>query len=268
MLFSVLCMHFSSQDPAPLRVLVVASGVVAAVLGAAWSLVTALRDMAGLVRSPGRASLEEVVIAASAAAALLLLLWVSVGLLAAVLATLPGPLGLTSRVMRDAIAPQAVRRWAGVLLGVAVMSSCGPGGAVASEIGSVRTLDGEVSSSAPAPLWAEPTPAAGDTTLAPTAPAPEWTPPAVRPLPPVTLTAPRPSTRGETEVTVRRGDTLWDLAAAYLPPEATDAEIATACRRWHTANRNVIGPDPDLILPGQVLTVPTAVDAAPAGGIR
>lgn len=266
-------MHSLSDGPPPSRVLAVAIAVVAAVGGAAWSLVTALRDMVGLLRSSGRASVDEAVIAVSAAAALVLLLWVAVGLLAAVVAALPGPLGALGRGMRDAIAPEVVRRWAGVLLGVAVMSSCGPGGAVASEIRAVRALDGEVSPSAPAPLWVEPAPEWTDAAPEPTPPAPEWTPPAVRSLPPVTLTAPRPPAQDHAEVTVRRGDTLWDLAAAYLSPEATDAEIVTEWQRWYTANRHLIGPDPDHILPGQVLTVPasadpTSADAAPVGGIR
>lgn len=58
-------------------------------------------------------------------------------------------------------------------------------------------------------------------------------------------------------VTVRPGDTMWALAAEHLPARASNAQIATACAAWHRANRQVIGPDPDLILPGQVLLPPT-----------
>jgi nucleoid-associated protein YgaU len=49
---------------------------------------------------------------------------------------------------------------------------------------------------------------------------------------------------------------LWDLAAARLGPEAGDAEIDAAWRADYAANRAVVGPDPDLILPGQVLSMP------------
>ncbi|MFN2319958.1 MAG: LysM peptidoglycan-binding domain-containing protein [Dermatophilaceae bacterium] len=246
-----------------MRLLGVTLGAAAALGGAAWSLLTALRDTIGLVRSPGRASVEELVIAMSAAAALVLLLWVTTGLLASVVATLPGPLGELSARMRDTIAPQAVRRWAALLLGVAVVSACAPGAAVASEVRSVRTLDHSAASPAPAPLWLEPAQVSADS-----APAPEWTPPPIRAQPPVTLTASRPAAEDQAiEVTVRRGDTLWDLAAAYLSPDATDAEVATAWQQWHAENRDVIGPDPDLILPGQVLTVPVA-ESLPAGGSR
>ena len=58
------------------------------------------------------------------------------------------------------------------------------------------------------------------------------------------------------EVEVRPGDSLWTLAARELGPRATDLEIARFWPRWHTANRAVIGEDPDHLLPGMVLTVP------------
>ena len=54
-------------------------------------------------------------------------------------------------------------------------------------------------------------------------------------------------------VVVRPGDTLWSLAEHDLPAAATDRQVAA---RWHALyrrNRGVIGPDPDLIRPGQVL---------------
>lgn len=62
-------------------------------------------------------------------------------------------------------------------------------------------------------------------------------------------------------VTVRPGDTLWQLAADALPADATTADIAVACHAWYSANRPIIGDDPDLLLPGQVLTAPTTPGA-------
>ncbi|OJX98308.1 MAG: hypothetical protein BGO96_03740 [Micrococcales bacterium 73-15] len=56
--------------------------------------------------------------------------------------------------------------------------------------------------------------------------------------------------------TVRSGDSLWGIARAH--GAETDAEIADAWPRWHELNRDVIGADPDLIQPGQVLRVPAA----------
>jgi nucleoid-associated protein YgaU len=58
-------------------------------------------------------------------------------------------------------------------------------------------------------------------------------------------------------VVVRRGDTLWAIARAQLGSRADVASIAGAVGRWHHANRHVIGPDPDLIHPGQRLTPPS-----------
>ena len=57
-------------------------------------------------------------------------------------------------------------------------------------------------------------------------------------------------------VRVRRGDTLWDIAASRLPAGADDAARAAACERWYAANRSAIGPDPDLLLPGTLLRSP------------
>jgi nucleoid-associated protein YgaU len=54
-------------------------------------------------------------------------------------------------------------------------------------------------------------------------------------------------------VTVKPGDTLWAIAAGHLPSDATDAEIDIAWRAWYAANDELIGADPDLIIPGQHL---------------
>jgi nucleoid-associated protein YgaU len=61
-------------------------------------------------------------------------------------------------------------------------------------------------------------------------------------------------------VTVAPGDSLWTLAAATLPPAAGDARVDHACRAWYAANRRTIGPDPDLIQPGQRLIAPDATE--------
>lgn len=59
---------------------------------------------------------------------------------------------------------------------------------------------------------------------------------------------------------VRPGDSLWAIAAAHLPADAEAADVAAAWPRWYAANRQVVGPDPDLIHPGQVLLAPTEED--------
>ncbi|MFB6719495.1 LysM peptidoglycan-binding domain-containing protein [Kribbella sp. NPDC056345] len=57
-------------------------------------------------------------------------------------------------------------------------------------------------------------------------------------------------------VTVAAGETLWGLAARELGVQATDREIGARWLQWYAANRQVIGADPNLIVPGQVLRVP------------
>ena len=64
---------------------------------------------------------------------------------------------------------------------------------------------------------------------------------------------------------VRPGDTLWGLAARLLGPRASTAQVQAAWPRWHAANRAVIGPDPDLLYPGQTLHPPAPADP-PADG--
>ena len=62
---------------------------------------------------------------------------------------------------------------------------------------------------------------------------------------------------------VQHGDTLWGLAAAELGPDATDSAIAARWPQWYAANRALIGPDPDLLYPGQVLRIPAPTHPVP-----
>ena len=74
-------------------------------------------------------------------------------------------------------------------------------------------------------------------------------------LAPAQLRAQDPAT-GEREVTVRDGDSLWGICASELGPLASDVDIALAWPQLYQHNRNVIGPDPGLLRPGQVLLIP------------
>ena len=58
-------------------------------------------------------------------------------------------------------------------------------------------------------------------------------------------------------VVVHRGDSSWSIAARHLPANAAAADIAQAWHRWYATNATVIGPNPNLILPGQILLPPT-----------
>jgi nucleoid-associated protein YgaU len=78
-------------------------------------------------------------------------------------------------------------------------------------------------------------------------------PAAAAPATPVALMPPASPTD---PATVRPGDSLWDLAAAQLGPDASPAEVDRQWRRLYDLNRPVVGPDPDLIHPGQQLRLP------------
>lgn len=69
--------------------------------------------------------------------------------------------------------------------------------------------------------------------------------------------SPAPPTRpARAVIEVGPGDSLWTIAARQLGPFATDVEIAQAWPLWHRENRQVIGDNPDLLLPGQLLRAP------------
>jgi nucleoid-associated protein YgaU len=67
-----------------------------------------------------------------------------------------------------------------------------------------------------------------------------------------------------TVVTVRPGDTLWQLARDQLPADAPASEVDRLWHGWYEANRSTIGDVPDLIRPGQhlVLALPAAPGAS------
>ncbi|WP_138442485.1 LysM peptidoglycan-binding domain-containing protein [Sinomonas susongensis] len=83
-----------------------------------------------------------------------------------------------------------------------------------------------------------------------------WTPPKEPPSPgplarPELRTMPQPSA-----VEVRPGDSLWSIAARHLGPEAHALEVADMWPKWFERNRGVIGDDPDILRPGQLLVPP------------
>lgn len=207
---------------------------------------------------------DEALVAVLAALAGLGLAWLVLGVVLEALSLVPGLVGRSARAASAAISPRVVRRVAGIVLGVGVGVGVGGGGAQATAL-PVAVLVHEVpwavagpgvsGPALPDPGWA----AAPDPGWSAT-PDPGWVPerPVVRPQPDLAALGARRSAPGPAvaEVVVRRGDSLWAVAARHLGPGATDAEIAAAWPRWYAANREVVGPDPDVLLPGQVLRAP------------
>lgn len=129
----------------------------------------------------------------------------------------------------DAVTPALLRRLAAATLGTAIAVPL---------VGS--------------PASATPAPSRVPTASSVRAPLPSLD----RPAPPET-SSPAGAQRAPSRHIVRHGDTLWQLAAAELPPDASDGDVARRWPLWHRANRTTIGRDPDLLLPGQVLVPPT-----------
>ncbi len=68
--------------------------------------------------------------------------------------------------------------------------------------------------------------------------------------------------RASEPVVVAPGDSLWSISAKWLGPEATTQQITDGVERIYALNRNRIGSDPNLLLAGQRLVLPSAVPSA------
>jgi len=225
----------------------------------AWTHLRAWAAAAPAERTPA-----PLVITMCALAAGLALGWLCFGALLTALARLPGRSGQQAGVWARRLAPSLVRAAVATALGgsltlgatsSAVAHTDRP--ATASAAATRHMLDDPL----PAPGWQTAAGAGAVTDLPP----PEWTP-GPPPAPPglrpghIGLVSPTP-TRGhsvEDHVVVRPGDSLWTIAARYLGPHASAEAVARDWPRWYDANRAVIGGDPDLVRPGQLLVPPPA----------
>ena len=120
----------------------------------------------------------------------------------------------------------------------------------AADLGWVVTTE-----TAPVAPSAAPTPSAVPTSTGVVPPAASVaTPPPPESPPTAPTPAPTPAPAGT--VVVAPGDSLWAIAARHLDGAATDAEIVASWPQWYRANAAVVGPDPNHIVPGQVLRAP------------
>jgi LysM repeat protein len=220
-----------------------ATGLVLAVLAphpvAAFGAVAAAQHLADT------AGADAVVLQGVGLLAWLAWAWGALGLLLTAAGTLPGALGLLARGLLRLVLPAGGRRAAALVLGAGIGLTSPVLAGTALAAGSTPSPVSATSDSTPVPV-------------------PDW--PAV----PATATPvpglPGPAPAG-THV-VARGDCLWRIAEAALPVAGspTDAEVARSVRAWWSANAGVIGPDPDLLQPGQVLHPPAS--SAPTTGAR
>ncbi len=173
--------------------------------------------------------------------------WGVVGLALTAATALPGLLGGTARALVRAVLPAGARRSAALALGLG-LSVAGP------VLGTAAGLAAPpATAAAPPAVTAAADPVVPDWPAAPAsggaapldgASVPDW-----------------PTGRNVTGAhVVVPGDCLWQVAAGRLldqlgrPPG--HGEVAAAVQAWWSVNADVIGPDPDLLLPGQVLLPP------------
>lgn len=230
----------------------------------------------GPLAAAPRADATDAVCLLAALGACLLSTWLGVLLLTAALAALPGSAGRAALWFVRRFAPTLVLRLSAVLLGGTLLTS--PGAPMSLLSATVQTAVALPGGQVRAPSLPTAQPGARTADLAsddPSAlrtdavtrhsdcvPVPGWSPtrPATPRLPAdcARLVAPRPDAEhaAQDEVVVRRGENLWDIAARHLGPGASNAAIATEWPRWWRENHAVIGSDPDLLIPGQLLRPP------------
>ncbi|MFW5463063.1 LysM peptidoglycan-binding domain-containing protein [Knoellia sp. CPCC 206453] len=262
-----------------MRVIAVAAASLVVGSTAAWILAMAWVTARANVTAPGPASADELLALTAATLALSIAAWLVLGTVLEVLAHVPGRVGRAAQVWADRLTPALARRVAAFILGVGVGVAGGPSQAVANPRPSTTAASVADPGFVPSPSAADvsvpdpgfaPAPLSPGFSPTPTVPAtPEFTPepaapgftptaPRVRPQADPGLLGSRLAPSTDREVVVHRGDTLWSIAARHLGPQASDAEIAREWPRWFDLNRGLIGEDPDLILPGQILRVPGA----------
>lgn len=251
------------SSPAYRAIVVALIGLVPPAAGVRW-LGTGQLDALG----KGRVTVDEIVGVAALIGAWALLAWLCTAILLSAAATVPGRYGAVAGRYAAAVSPRLLRRLVAVLAGTAIVSGAAP--ALAAQGAPVAETSHAVTAVRTEPVavtehrvmharWrtgheaAAVRPGGGS---AATAPALGRLGSRVviadqTPLPSLD----RPASA--TTVVVVPGDCLWTIAARHLGPGATNVDIATEWRRWYDANREVIGADPDLILPGQRLTPPT-----------
>jgi nucleoid-associated protein YgaU len=166
--------------------------------------------------------------------------WAAAGLLLTGLSAVPGSAGRLAQLLLAGVLPAGARRAAAVAVGLSLAA----------------TAPTAVSVAQAPPAVAADAPASGTAAL-------DWPAAAVdRPADAGTDVVPDwPGRTAPGDHVVLRGDCLWDIAADWLARQrpgtpVPDSETARAAAAWWQANADVVGPDPDLLLPGQVLRPP------------
>lgn len=245
--------------------MVLAAGFAAAVILLGSAL--AVRPDPHAVFSGSVSSLQGLAGFAAAAAGLAIALWWFLGMVLAVVAALLHKAGhAAAAAAAGALAPAFMKRLAAAAVGINLIA--GAGAAQAADPlptvnpGQSVSLPQSPLNAAVHPQWG-PTAdvsghnagTAGGTSGAEDPASAHWQPSTRIPSTNVFIRPGRSDAAAQT-VVVRAGDSLWSIAAGHLGPLATDAEIAAHWPRWYERNRDIIGGNPHLIIPGQVFVAP------------
>lgn len=202
-------------------------------------------EIAAALSTPQRtvdtAGADALLLSAAGLAAWCVWAWGALGLALTAASAAPGLAGAVARLLLRAVLPAGARRVAALALGVGLGLSVAAPALAGTSTG--PNPGPAAASRLAVPDW----PSTESTTV------PDW--------PSVEGTAVPDRPGGETPGAhvVVAGDCLWDIAEDALRrsgPEPATADVVAAVHAWWSANADVIGPDPDLILPGQVLRPP------------
>ena len=233
----------------PVRMLRLPAALSAALLGVVGTAAPAAEVARGL-RDPGRwvAMAGPDGAAAQLAASVIwcVCAWLTFVLALCLFANLPGIVGHGCRTAASALSPIALHRLLSAGIGVslalspAITSAASAASAAATPTGQGTAVTSHGGRAVA--LLASPAAPQRDVRSLDRAPsAPCRTP------------APGPSDSGGYRV--RPGDSLWTILRRRHPG-ATDARIARLLPTWYAANKDVVGPDPDQLAPGQLLRAP------------
>jgi nucleoid-associated protein YgaU len=225
-------------------------------VGLAWPRGTRLGDLwTTLASQPPQQSLPLLL----ALAVFALSAWFSLVLTLALVARLPGAAGRLGSAGLRRLAPAVLRHALEVAVGATAVLAVTGGAAQAAP--PVQRVAVAQQAAVPA-LAGLDRPAASARTVpasgAPAAPVLSLDRPADagRGLGLVSTVPTRDHTAAPATVTVRPGDSLWRIAERSLPRGSGVQAVERAWHRWYEANRVVVGPDPDLLQPGQQLIAP------------
>lgn len=245
--------------------LVLAAGFAAAV--GLLVLGLAIRPDPQTVFSGSVSSLQGLAGFAAAAAGLAVALWWTEGVVLAVAAAIFQRAGhAAAAAAAGALAPAFMKRLAAAVVGINLITGAGAAQAAdplpPANPGHSVSLPQSPHNAAVHPQWGPTTQMNGlragtddRGSGAEAPPSPHWQPNGQQPSTNVFIRPGRSDATAQT-VIVRAGDSLWTIAAGQLGPLATDAEIAAHWPRWYERNREIIGGNPHLIIPGQVLEAP------------